>query len=712
MDSPSGCDFFPSSSYTIGTVNENGIEITFQSIVKATEGNEVPPGHTLEFYMPGGFVLNAGVNIANIQFPNQQSFPIFQHTETFYPESNHTISNTQLNFNVDTFFHYDSNGDAVSLCWNQDFGFNKFYKVNWDLCEEVTFDMDINSNDGTVVDFSFIPKFHNQETFLSSGTYEIIDPSTGAILYSDELFNNNKNFNIDFINNVPAGTTKEFIINASGSVLDCKNYYSEKFYVENPGTTCEDLDFDINYNLEDTNLNITIGGHFNHPVYNTINAYHLNEIILLDSNDAPLYSTTITNFTTSFGDDIQENIDLINYIEGCSEEFKIKINSVISYGNPTLTNITVVCEKETIIENIIYGNENETCEDLDFNAGFTYKTFPLTMNNALLFEPIFENFPSGWEIADIYWKLEPDDSNWFDTEILNIDQTLIPEHSQLIRLIDFPINETLSFRPSMVLTLRNPCNGEVCQYVFDSRLETEENLFESFKIENYLVCEFPEYDVNVEYTPTSSTSGKYSFNLFEELIDDPNETYSIKWTISKLGEHSTVTEEYITYNEPYLIFDNTPIENSYDVTLVKALVRYSGEINTCRQLIYFEHYNPLTNYQIDYSYLQNYIMNQQDLNYFSDFSSFNLNSPQNNGSFMISPNPATDILNISIVNSDMINENSSLELYDFTGYKVKSISNIKEKEFKLDISKLKKGLYLIKMISNNRIIQTEKIIIK
>lgn len=82
-------------------------------------------------------------------------------------------------------------------------------------------------------------------------------------------------------------------------------------------------------------------------------------------------------------------------------------------------------------------------------------------------------------------------------------------------------------------------------------------------------------------------------------------------------------------------------------------------------------------------------------------------------SLNISPNPAKNILNINI-NKEQLQQNSKVELliYNFNGNLVKkqAVRNI-EQTNSLDVSELSSGNYILKLKVDNKIINTQRVVI-
>jgi len=82
--------------------------------------------------------------------------------------------------------------------------------------------------------------------------------------------------------------------------------------------------------------------------------------------------------------------------------------------------------------------------------------------------------------------------------------------------------------------------------------------------------------------------------------------------------------------------------------------------------------------------------------------------------FSISPNPASDILKIHFHNLKDITTNTIIEIYSFNGFLAQEITIHPQKEIdiNLDISILKNGTYILKLISGNKITMKKFIVLK
>lgn len=81
------------------------------------------------------------------------------------------------------------------------------------------------------------------------------------------------------------------------------------------------------------------------------------------------------------------------------------------------------------------------------------------------------------------------------------------------------------------------------------------------------------------------------------------------------------------------------------------------------------------------------------------------------GFFRISPNPAKDVLNIQ--SSEKINKtsNSEVVIYNLNGNIVQKHMINDPQKIQLNVSELKHGNYILKIFSNDRVIETKNIII-
>lgn len=72
-------------------------------------------------------------------------------------------------------------------------------------------------------------------------------------------------------------------------------------------------------------------------------------------------------------------------------------------------------------------------------------------------------------------------------------------------------------------------------------------------------------------------------------------------------------------------------------------------------------------------------------------------------SFSIHPNP---VENMVIINGISDSENTKVSIYNIQGQKVQTLS-FEKKEFKIDVSTLKKGIYILKILTDNKIKTTK-----
>ncbi|GAB4207439.1 MAG: hypothetical protein Fur0023_18260 [Bacteroidia bacterium] len=89
--------------------------------------------------------------------------------------------------------------------------------------------------------------------------------------------------------------------------------------------------------------------------------------------------------------------------------------------------------------------------------------------------------------------------------------------------------------------------------------------------------------------------------------------------------------------------------------------------------------------------------------YTKDTTTFVSTITSPNDNILIFPNPATDVLNISTYE-----KNYSVKIYDISGRLMHYHNNTDETSFTLDISNYQKGMYLIQIEKNNKIINHQK----
>ncbi len=87
-----------------------------------------------------------------------------------------------------------------------------------------------------------------------------------------------------------------------------------------------------------------------------------------------------------------------------------------------------------------------------------------------------------------------------------------------------------------------------------------------------------------------------------------------------------------------------------------------------------------------------------------------VSSLDENHSILIYPNPAKDILTVEIKNK--IGNKIDIRFYNSFGQLVISKQTLNETEFQLDVSRMNSGLYAIIIYENNKIVVSEKIVIR
>ncbi len=84
----------------------------------------------------------------------------------------------------------------------------------------------------------------------------------------------------------------------------------------------------------------------------------------------------------------------------------------------------------------------------------------------------------------------------------------------------------------------------------------------------------------------------------------------------------------------------------------------------------------------------------------------------NNSKTLIFPNPFTNFTTISFSEEITLDENTTFELYDILGNKVKTVDKIQENNFKLERGSLSNGIYIFKVNQEGRIISTGKLTVQ
>lgn len=107
----------------------------------------------------------------------------------------------------------------------------------------------------------------------------------------------------------------------------------------------------------------------------------------------------------------------------------------------------------------------------------------------------------------------------------------------------------------------------------------------------------------------------------------------------------------------------------------------------------------LSSYDPQWMGMDIFIAKYTDFN-ISDYTS-NMVENGSKSSLLIYPNPTVGLINIENNFSDKIQE---IQVYDFRGSKIRSLSNTQGTKLQVDISNLSKGQYYLKIILKNRIV--------
>ncbi|AFL82540.1 PDK repeat-containing protein [Aequorivita sublithincola DSM 14238] len=79
-----------------------------------------------------------------------------------------------------------------------------------------------------------------------------------------------------------------------------------------------------------------------------------------------------------------------------------------------------------------------------------------------------------------------------------------------------------------------------------------------------------------------------------------------------------------------------------------------------------------------------------------------------NQKIIIHPNPVNDFINVTY--EKVPDNNQNMEIYDYSGLKIRDVLIPKSNDFSIDVSDLKSGIYFMKIFENDQVIKTEKFI--
>ena len=82
----------------------------------------------------------------------------------------------------------------------------------------------------------------------------------------------------------------------------------------------------------------------------------------------------------------------------------------------------------------------------------------------------------------------------------------------------------------------------------------------------------------------------------------------------------------------------------------------------------------------------------------------------NSGNFLLYPNPATDLVQISSnINSSNI---ESIVIFDVLGKVVKKVEAVNSNQTNINVSELSSGVYMVEVATDNKVKQVKKLVIK
>ncbi|MDI1257517.1 MAG: choice-of-anchor L domain-containing protein [Flavobacterium sp.] len=183
----------------------------------------------------------------------------------------------------------------------------------------------------------------------------------------------------------------------------------------------------------------------------------------------------------------------------------------------------------------------------------------------------------------------------------------------------------------------------------------------------------------------------------EDLLDAQLDETSIRmisashnYVMERVGNHITWRFDYIQL--PGAI-QNEALSHGYVNFMIKLKPGFTtGDIVPNNAEIYFDANPAITT-------------NTFNTEFFSTLG----NSDFNAGNFLIFPNPASTIVQVSLQNTS---ENiDSITLFDILGKNIKTVKSIGTKQTSVDVSGLSKGVYMMEIITDNKFREVKKLVI-
>ncbi|MGK4566131.1 T9SS type A sorting domain-containing protein [Flavobacterium sp. 3HN19-14] len=202
------------------------------------------------------------------------------------------------------------------------------------------------------------------------------------------------------------------------------------------------------------------------------------------------------------------------------------------------------------------------------------------------------------------------------------------------------------------------------------------------------------YTINFQNTGTAHASNV----RLEDFLDVRLDETSIRMVSAS---HDYVMERVnnkIIWRFDYIqlpgIAENEELSKGYVMFMIKLKPGFAaGDVVPNSASIYFD-----TNPAIDTNVFE------------TEFVTTLGNTDFNESNFMIYPNPAASIVNISLQNTT---ENiESIRIYDVLGKTIRTVKSLDTKQTALDVSGLSKGVYMLEIMTNNKFRQVRKLIIQ
>lgn len=245
------------------------------------------------------------------------------------------------------------------------------------------------------------------------------------------------------------------------------------------------------------------------------------------------------------------------------------------------------------------------------------------------------------------------------------------------------------------IVLANNANSStqavIASYDPNDKVESHgsEILYSSFTSNDYLY-----YTIRFENTGTASAIDVRVNDVLDAKLDETSVkmvSASHGYTLDRVG--SNLTWKFDNIQLPVSVTD-TEIGKGYVTFKVKMKPGFSaGDVVPNTASIYFDS-NPaiVTN------------------TFNTQFVSLLANASFTTSEFMLYPNPASQMVHITLPNtSDSL---ESITLYDVLGKVVRQVNNISANQLTIDVSQMEKGVYFVEILTENNTKQIKKLVIK